>query len=623
MAALRATASYKKQNGLLVISKDRASLSWTPTSSSDSVPTLIISIANITNLQQTPESSAKVMLKVFAQSPGQSEPVAHIFTFTSPTDARGEANGIKDGLATLIAAHKQAQNAATVGTSGQSAAMTMANAISGKNSWEDDEKLKSDTDLQQSLLRADTSLQETFMKALQQKPSSLSITQFTSQFWTSRIYLLRAHAISRIQEKGKYNVFSSFGGSKKLDLTPDTIKAIFEQYPIVQRIYNEVTSPNSKRPENKKIRDVSQFWARFFQSRLYSSLRGMKVSDRDEVDHILDDYLSAPELTGLRPTFSEPHLAKFIDLEGNEENHSQRKGNRPDIDNRVSNLDKAPVIRRLNDISEKLMAAVKPMNNDVTAPIGMDEAEYEALRLRDLAGKPEERRIELRIQDQSGFFASGSASREGQYNPFAHMKPKEAIRSVIADVTKTFPQPGEGVIPTAAIEEINEDGYEDEEGEQVSGSISTTERILSLIQTHQSQTAPILPTSGLPERIYTQLIINHSTSLEFLRQFWSAFLSCDPARTSELSALVEALSSSIDRIYEIADEADKHRTAEIKKAEVWVMDMLKATGRRRKIDYSNMPAGGDRVKELCEPLFDGLNRALQQYKKEYEMQMGA
>ncbi|RMZ77849.1 hypothetical protein DV737_g4153, partial [Chaetothyriales sp. CBS 132003] len=421
MAALRASASYKKQNGFLSISKDRGSVSWTPAASLDSVPTLIISVANITNLQQTPESSAKVMLKVFAQNPGQSDTVAHIFTFTSTTNARGQANGIKDGLASLIAAHKQAQNVSSAGASGQSAAMTMANAISGKNSWEDDEKLKSNTDLQQSLLRADASLHETFMKALQQKPSSLSITQFTSQFWTSRIHLLRAHAISRTQEKGKYNVFSSLGGSKKLDLTPDTIKAIFEQYPIVQRIYNEVTSPNSKRPENKKIRDVSQFWARFFQSRLYSSLRGMKVSDRDEIDHILDDYLSAPELTGLRPTSSELHLAKFIDLEGNEENHSQRKGNRPDLDNRVSNLDKAPVIRRLNDISEKLMAAVKPTNNDVTAPIGMDEAEYEALRLRDLASRPEDHRIELHIRDQSRFFASGSTSRDTRRYPNCYL----------------------------------------------------------------------------------------------------------------------------------------------------------------------------------------------------------
>ena len=133
MAPPRGDASYKKQAGVLAISKDRKSVSWSPAQPPDAAPTLVISATNVTNLQQTPESSPKVMLRVFVQEPGQSEAIIHTFTFTSKADPRSEANAIKDALANVIQAQKVAQNATAPTSDGQSAAMTIANAISGAN----------------------------------------------------------------------------------------------------------------------------------------------------------------------------------------------------------------------------------------------------------------------------------------------------------------------------------------------------------------------------------------------------------------------------------------------------------------------------------------------------------
>ena len=616
MAGLRCATVYKKQNGYLALSRDRGSVSWTPSSPPDAVPALVLTVPNITNLQQTPKTSPKVMLKIYVQNPGQTEPLAHTFAFSSPDQARAEADTFTSDLSKLIAAHKALQEGLSTST-GQSAAMTMASAISGRTNWEDDEKLLTDLPLQNSLLKTDKNLNATYLQAVQLRPATISNSQFTTQFWKSRIHLLRAHALSKGQEKGKYNVLSIVKNDKRIDLTEETINDIFVQYPLVQRIYNEVTDPKSELPKSKRIPKLEEFWARFFQSRLYNTLRGMKGTVRDQVDLVLDDYLDAPELTGLRPTSDDLHISKFIDLEGNEENHSQRKGNRPDQELRQAALEKAPVIRKLNAISEKLMQAVKPSDVLASEPIGMDEAEYEALRLRDLADDPELRRIELKIRDQSRFF-SQSTSKDTATNPFANIDPQKAITSVLNNLSTAFPHPGDDVVPVPAFEEMDLD--DEDASAQFSGSTIATDHILSLIQTHQSQTAPIQSTSNLPQHIYTQITLNHSTTLEFLRQFWHAFLSGDPARANELTALVESLNSGFERINDAAEKADTHRQEQIKKAEAEGATLTKTTGKKRKVDYSKMPAGGDRVKELCGPLIGGLNRAVQEYKKEYELQ---
>ncbi|KAK5047870.1 hypothetical protein LTR84_006058 [Exophiala bonariae] len=626
MAPPSGEASYKKQAGVLAISKDRKSVSWSPAQPPDSAPTLVISAVNVTNLQQTPESSAKVMLKIFAQDPGQSEAAAHVFTFTSRSDPRSEANSIKDALANVIQAQKAAQNATAETTGGQSAAMTIAHAVAGgtktANSWEDDERLKSDVKLQQSLMQQDPELQRTFMEALSLKPETISNMQFTAQFWSSRVQLLRAHAIAQSQGRGKYNVFSELrreDGGTKLSLTGDHVRAIFEQYPVMRIIYDEVV------PD--KCKSETEFWSRFFQSQLFMKLRGLKFDPaRESRDKYLDteEFLNHPELTGLRPTSSELHIPKFIDLEGNEENHSRRQGNRPDNELRATVLDKAPIIRKLNALSEKLMATVRPSDVDASAPIGMTEAEYDRLRLRDLEGDPEQQRIILNIRDQSRFFGENRDRQNGEattdLNPFRNIDPSKAIKEVHKDISSHFPQPGTGVIPIDPFEGEDEEMQDNEDSQAETGSSIAMNHILSLVQAHRDQTSEIPEASGLSTAIYDRLTLTHATTIEFLRQFWNAFLSGDASRANEVSSLVDSLNRALDRINVIAQDAEKERQAHIKSQERAIEERFRKTGKRHRIDHRQIRGGGKVVRHLLGPIIKSLANAVARYKQAFEEQ---
>lgn len=629
-AAATAQVLYKKNGGIFVLSKDKKTLSWTPTGATS--PTLTINTAQITNLQQTPPEKPKVMLKIFVQQPGESEATAHTFQFTSATSARDEADVFKDALSVVLTAVNASRAAALPqrdAAQGQSAAMTIANALSagrGTAVWEDDERLLSDVRLQQSLMRDNPDLQKTFLEARQIKPDSLSLTQFTKQFWTSRIHLLRAYALSQSQSKGSSSVFSEIKVSHGMSITADHIRAIFEQYPVMRIIYDEVVP--------KRIKSEADFWSRFFQSQLYNTLRGMKVDrQRDAKDPLLDsEYLDHPGVRGERMTSTELHIAKFIDLEGNEENHSQRQGNRPDQELRQSTLDKAPIIRRLNALSEKLMASVRPSDTEANAPAGMDELGYEQLRLRDLAGEAELRPIELNIRDQSRFFSTSTMTKqEPSVTAMKGIDPNKSIQTVTADL-HTHLGPDAKPVNLDLFDEINEmdeEMAENSTDHEISGSEFAAKHILTLTIAHreqiqQSTTETTTDTdrarSGLTKDLYDRLSLTHATTLEFLRQFYTAFLSGDAKRVDEVASLVESLNRSLERINALAADAQSERAAKMKQLEHQAREMERKTGRKIRVDYEKLSGGETAVKQLLSGVLMTLTVAVNQYKTAYEEQ---
>ncbi len=363
-----------------------------------------------TDLQQTPASSTKVMLKIFAQAQGSKEVDTHVFSFTSPTASRPEADAIKNALSAIIQASKTSNGIPTAPGGGNAApaAMAIASAVASTPgqggdvaSIYDDGKLVSDVELQQSLLKSDPSLSKMFMESLRTKPESTSNFQFTSQFWATRIHLLRAHAIEKKQTRGAYNVLSSIkfvtvDNTPRLSITKEQIQLIFSQHPLVKRVYDENVPKLSE----------EKFWSRFFQSRLFKKLKGERLSESDAQDQVLDKYLRYEDDTERTKRLMAAHVPHIIDVEGNEENHSQRKGNQPDFTMRPASADRVPIIRILNNLSEKILSHVAPSDIDPSAPIGVDEETFNELALRDLQGDAEENRIILNIKDQSRFFSS-------------------------------------------------------------------------------------------------------------------------------------------------------------------------------------------------------------------------
>ncbi|GAM41630.1 hypothetical protein TCE0_042r14890 [Talaromyces pinophilus] len=625
MATPSASASYKKKDGTLTVSKDHKSISWIP-AAGGAGSAVTVSVQNMTNLQQTPASNPKVMLRIFAQQNETQE--QYVFTFTSGANARAEADAIKDVLSAAIAAAKAASAPAPLGAGtpsaegggGLSAAMAMANAISSSGTglaiWDNDDKLKADAELQQSLLKSDANLQRMFMESLRTRPETLSVGQFASQFWSSRVHLLRAHAIERAQTRGSYNVLSSLkprtdNNVTKLNITKEQIQLIFNQHPLVKKVYDENVPKLSEQ----------QFWSRFFQSRLFKKLRGERISDSDATDAILDKYLKIDEHADRVRDAQVPH---FIDLAGNEVNHSQRQGNRPDFDMRPASIDKVPIIRTLNALSESIMANVAPADGDPSAPIGMDEEAYNQLLLRDLKGDEEQSRIILNIRDQSRFFGQDKEKEEKEKKEalFAQRDPKEIIVSLQTDLNQTLPADGSFHLGKIVEPDEDEDDEEDEtKASKVVGSKINMQKasneIFGIIRERRTQ-ADVTSDSGtwgLSSTLFDRLSLTHATSTEFLNQFWNAFLSGNPDRAGELASLVESLNRAMERIKAVATDAETDKETEINKLKQHAREVFAATGKKIRVNLAGVGGGEKVVNQLLAPTISALKLAVEKYKE--------
>lgn len=568
------------------------------------------------------------MLKIFVQPPNASAAEQYVFSFTAGANARPEADAIKDALSTAIQNVKSAPPSDTPtpapGREGMSAAMAIANAVSsgpgtGRNPWDDDNRLKTDPELQQSLLRSDPNLLRMFTESLHTKPDTLTPGQFNSQFWSARLHLLRAHAIERGQMRGSYNVLSSLKprteeNVTKMNISKEQIQLIFNQHPLVKRVYDE-NVPNLSE---------QQFWSRFFQSRLFKKLRGERISESDVTDAILDKYLRADENVNAE---RDAHVPNFLDLAGNELNHSQRRGNRPDLDMRPSGADKVPIIRTLNSLSEKIMAGVAPADRDPTAPVGMDEETFNALQLRDLRGDEEQNRVLLNIRDQSRFFTEAKETTDEQSRLFAKQDPEKILNNLRTEIQQNLPDNGAAQLGKL-VEPEEEDG-EDEEGtaatkqsrrQQVGSKTNlhqASTQILSAIQDRRAQTefSSTAGTHGLAPGLYDRLTLTHATTTEFLHQFWQAFLSGNADRAGEVASLVESLNRAMERIKSVANDAEKERQVEVERLKKHAREVLEATGRKIRVNLAGVAGGEKVVNQLLGPTIRALEVALAKYKE--------
>ncbi|EAS36246.3 transcription initiation factor TFIIH subunit 1 [Coccidioides immitis RS] len=621
-APASAEASYKKKDGILSLSRDGESVSWTPKASGGPVAGFTLQVANLSHLQQTPVTSAKVMLKIFVKQPGTpgagnatpGAPEQYVFTFTSATNARGEADTIKNVLNTGIQAAKSSHAPVPAG---QSAAMAIAKAVisttSEKPIWYDDNKLKTDDQLQLSLLSSDPNLRRVFAESLRTKPESVTSGQLREQFWSSRIHLLRAHAIEKAQARGSYNVLASLkprveNSVTKLNISKEQIQLMFNQHPLVKRAYDE----------NVPRLTEEEFWSRFFQSRLFKKLRGERITESDATDSLLDKYLRVDEHGERHPVANVPHI---IDLEANEDN-AKRYGNRPNFDMRPSPLEKVPIIRTLNALSEKIMANVAPIDHDPSAPIGMDEETFNQLQLRDLRGDEEQNWTILNIKDQSRFFAATKDAESEEARIFANQDPAAILKSLQVDVTKTYPDRGTGVALGQLVEPEEDDSDEDEshpKKEPVGSKASlarASAQIFEAIRERRTQadSASDSRTCGLSQTVFDSLTLTHATTTEFLHQFWQAFLSGNPDRVSEITSLVESLNRAMDRIKAVANEAEAERQAEVEKLKQHAREVMAATGRNIRPNLKGVEGGRKVVNQLMAPTMNALGKAIAEYK---------
>lgn len=530
-------------------------------------------------------------------------------------------------------------------TAGQPAAMAIAQAVSAggvktSDGWYDDARLKSDIELQRALLEANPVLRQRFNESLREKPESIGITQFSTQFWSTRLHLLRAHAIEKAQSQGDYNVlpeikFKRVAAEKDgepdklmLNLAKEQVKLIFKQYPIVREAYNE----------NVPKIDQNAFWSRFFMSRLLKRLKGEKITDADSPDPIFDRYLDYRE-KGPVNIGQVPH---FMDLEGNEQNHSQRKGNRPDETMRPGSFDKVPILRVLNSLSEKMLSQVSPNDGEAHAPIGLDEDTYNEFQLRDLQARADDNRVVLNIKDQQRFLAG---ENDDQLSADAALYAKQSPDKVLSGLRRDL-QPdrlcedskGRLRLDQAIGVQSDSDESDDEVDGQTKGNASkkktsriggsaalagATTNIVASIRTRRSaNSSDDATTGGLSQTTFDSLTMTHNTTIEFLHYFWGLFLSGDGSRSGELAKLVETLDKSLDRINAVATTAEKERSKQIDSLKQQMQGLNPKSNKRRRLDLDLESIGGGKaaVDRIVAPTVRALAAATAQYRTAFKEQ---
>ncbi|KAG5662249.1 hypothetical protein HG530_000905 [Fusarium avenaceum] len=624
---------FKKKEGILTLTGDHQLVTWTPNSGGP--PTVTLTISNITNLQQTPDTSPKVMLKIF-EKVGDAEPATYLFHFNT-AEAKEEAKTFKDLLSTLLASTRvgDAAVAKPAGASGgsstpnpgagaagsSSASMAFASAVNSQHAsssrWFDDAQLKNDIELQQSLMRKDTSLHQTFVEAMQTKPDSLSGAAFNSQFWSTRTNILRAHAIEINQKKGAYNVLSTVkpktvDGELKLNISVEQVQMIFAQHPLIKRVYNENVPKLSE----------AEFWSRFFLSRLSKKLRGERVIDNDPTDPLFDKYDPSENTVAFQSKIMAQQVPHIIDIEANEENQGGfRSGNAKDVEMRPrANI---PIVKTLNSLSEKIMANVAPSDVNTDDPDGGYNA-YIQLALRDLKGDAKEHRIMLNVKEQNKFFSKHDSAPSKQAAVFEKQAPGDVLFDILGDL-ETLESDGAGGINIQAAMGFDEQSDSDDDAPKRphvgsrSALLAADKDIMKGVRQQRAQkyghdddaTEPM----GLPVEIARKCSLTHATTIEFLHQFWNAFLSGDPDRAGELQYLAESLGRSLARINVVAEEAEREREEIIRNRKKEIREYFERTGKKIRWRSDNVGGGKAAVIALMQLIMNALEKAQADYSR--------
>ncbi|KAF6821906.1 TFIIH p62 subunit domain-containing protein [Colletotrichum musicola] len=643
MAIPSGRAAFKKKDGVLTMTPDQQFVTWTP-APGNGPPTVSLSLANITNLQQTPDTAAKVMLKIFEKPPDATEQVPYLFHFTSP-EARSEANAIKDLLSRLLADIRSGDpnvpkpagtpnsgangaNGATPSGGSGSGSMAFASSVNSKpNSarWFDDAQLKGDIELQQSLMKKDRTLHQTYMDARATKPESISDAAFNAQFWSTRTNLLRAHAIEVNQQKGAYNILPAIkprleNDVLKLDITVEMVQLIMAQHPLVKRLYDENVP---KVPE-------SEFWSRFFLSKLFRTLKGDRITDEKKEgirrDALFDSHDASENTTVFQRKSMAQSVPHIIDVHGNEENQGGfRSGNQKDVEMRPRK--NVPIVNTLNSLSERMLANVAPADDrgDATGP---EDLTFQELALRDLQGDAKENKIVLNVKEQNRFFSKKEEAQSQNALAFAKQTPSDVLFTVQSDFETIEMDEANDMDLRAGIG-IDDDSDSDEEaaaqrrphvGSRAARK-AANEDIMAGIRQRRAEKYGITaadPTRpmGLPAEVADRCELTHATTVEFLHQFWNAFLSGDPDRANELQYLVESLRRSAERIHAVADEAEKARDDIIRAKKKEIMDHYKATGKKIRGWRPEHEKGGRKaVLQVMEPTLEALKKAQADYQR--------
>lgn len=230
----------------------------------------------------------------------------------------------------------------------------------------------------------------------------------------------------------------------------------------------------------------------------------------------------------------------------------------------------------------------------------------------------------LNIKEQNKFFSKHESAPSSNARLFDKQIPADVLFEIQGDL-ETLEDDGAGGIDLHASIGFNDESESDEDAPKRAhvgsrSALNAADRDVmkgvrqQRAQKYQHESDALTP-MGLTSDTARKCSLTHATTVEFLHQFWNAFLSGDPDRAAELQYLAESLKRSADRIMAVADDADKEREEIIRARKKEIRDHFERTGKKIRWKSENVGGGRSAVVALMKPTLDALTKAEGDYSR--------
>lgn len=577
-----------------------ATLVWRSTDG-DKSTTVLLNMVD--KLQATPANSDKMMLRIVGKidpnikkrkdNEGNEIPVkapVYMFTFNNRT----VMDNIKETLQHIIARYKDEEateerhknEPETEAQDNPDASVTPQPAHLPQDLIN---TTTLDTSLTKSKLLSNLKLQQSLLKESRELMTIFQDTVIKSglpphEFWSTRIPLLRAYALSTSQKTGPYNVLStikpvaSSDNKVNVNVSREKIHTIFQNYPIVRKAFDDNVPKNFKEQE---------FWARFFSSKLFRKLRGERIMNHDRGDMIIDRYLSLDQEYDRRDDELLQHpVRKIIDIEGNINDDPVKKGHRPDftmrsgIDPNGNSDGGMAILKGMNRLSEKMVESLENEYSRANLPQeDPDKEEREEILFSDLDEDTPTDYAEIKLKRKVLDAKNRQMHKENSAISWEEVKHEiNSITSILdtsildlttlthitADVTKTINQR----IMKAV--KVNAKQSKHMNGDTLLGSTMSG---TSMFQEAKESA------SHLPPDILESCRLLNSSCCEFLKHFYINFQSGDPRKTNLVKKLYKSLMDCQEKIDSLLNSVDTEENQEIAKyCKAYLVHVLDSVG---------------------------------------------
>ncbi|CAG8441656.1 9563_t:CDS:10 [Funneliformis caledonium] len=356
------------------------------------------------------------------------------------------------------------------------------------------------------------------------------------EFWELRKNLLRDQDTRTSQQKGRSSTMPNLrpvteeGGEAKINITPQLIHEIFEEYPRVKTAYDENITEEL-------------FWTRYVQSKFNDRNRA-KATTSIASDDIFDKCWAETEEEREHGR-KRLKISNLRDLNATKEDHMEIDF-APDITMRPGQGKILSLLRRNNRHGERILESAcenSRRHKEMTSQQQKKEVYTEDIVMEDLIEEESLRTFKLDITDQREYFASQTAEIDNdvemvgsEQSSIKHQGSTELLNKFQESFAKWYPNlKMHSLLETPILNSVTKKCNE----------------IIKDKQIRMSESKPKI--EHLPQKIEKEVNIIQLMGYEFLRHFWASVGSASKEKVEKNKRMTEQLKSVLEKIDQISE----------------------------------------------------------------------